>query len=128
MKTTTIFATPKGTKVELTTENITKETVNADGHETEITTDIIVINEFKVNDELIKKAYLTTYQGKKVINFGTTTANGKQCPLLVLIDGEVYNKHWGEYDKRIMERAKRQDEVDKKYYADYNKVMKAMQE
>lgn len=123
MKMTSTFKTAKGANIELITENITSEIINADGHEIEVKADGIKIKEVKVNGES-HRGTLTSYQGMKVINYGYQGRN----PLLIAIPADVYEAVWGEYDKRIAARLAAAAEADRKYEAHYNRVMKAMEE
>ena len=122
-----IFKTQRGSTVELVTEHITSEIINADGHEVSVKCDKIEITELKINGKK-EIATLTEYQGHKVLNYGCQTIKGKKHQMLVLIPTDVYDKVWGEYDKRISDRIKTEIEAENKYQAHHNAVKKMMQE
>lgn len=120
---TSTFKTARGANIELTTEHITSEIINADGHKVEVKADRIVIKEVKVNGES-HMGVLIDYKGQKVIRFGYNGNN----PLLIAIPADVYEAVWGEYDRRVEENARRNIEADRKYEANYNRTMRAMRE
>lgn len=126
MKTNT-WTTAKGAKIELVTEHKTTEEVDLDGHKATIKVDAIEIVSCKVSGKEVN-AKLTSYQGKKVLDFGTTKINGVTHPLLILIPSDIYENVWGEYDRRFDAETKAELKAHSEYQQHYNKVIKAMEE
>jgi hypothetical protein len=124
---TNTWVTAKGAKITLTTEHITSEVVDLDGDKATIATDSIQIDSCTINGQTVN-ASLWMYQGKQVLNYGTTKINGVTHPLLIAIPAEVYEAVWGEYNRRIESNIKADLAAEYKYQADHDKVLKAMAE
>ena len=125
VKMTNTWLTAKGAKIELTTEHVTTEIIELDGHKASVKADRIeIINCTVDGEEVIAK--LTRYQNKNVLNYGTAKAKGITRPLLILVPDNVYETVWGEYDRRVTARAIADMETEGKYQKNYNRVLKAM--
>lgn len=124
---TNTWLTAKGSKIELTTECHTSEIIDLDGHKVTVKADRIDVVNCTVNGQKVN-ATLTKYQGKNVLNYGTTKVNGTTHPLMILMPDNVYQAIWGEYDRRIKEQAMAEIKAEAKYQENRNKVLKAMAE
>ena len=123
----TNWTTERGAKIELTTQDITEETINLDGHEMTVKTDGIKIANLTINGQS-QDATLRRYEGKNVLHLGEKLINGKSHPLMVLIPNNIYDEVWGAYDKRRTERIEAEIVAEKKYQTNYKNVMDAMKE
>uniref|UniRef100_A0A6M3XN40 Uncharacterized protein n=2 Tax=viral metagenome TaxID=1070528 RepID=A0A6M3XN40_9ZZZZ len=124
---TNTWTTAKGSKIELTTEHITTETIDVDGHKATVKADRIEITECKVNGQSVP-AKLTRYENKNVLHYGTQKINGVTHPLLVLIPDNTYEAAWGDYNRRIVAEAQAEAAAEMKYQEHHNKILKAMEE
>jgi len=124
MKTNT-WTTPRGAKIQMVTEHVTQEIINADGHKVTVEADRIEIREVTLNGERVT-ASLTTYQGQNVLNYGEKVINGTHHPLLIAIPANVYADAWGEYDARREAEIEAEIKAETKYQQEKAAVYAAM--
>lgn len=121
------WLTAKGSKIILTTQDITSEVIDLDGHKATVNCDRIDIVKCTV-DGNEQRVSLHHYQGKNVLHMGYKTIDGTKHPLMILIPDDVYEDIWGNYNRRFAAELKAQLKADESYQDNYNKILKAMEE